>query len=90
MWMFLWIRTSLLRESCNKTGHSIDFLYTFRRKLRSDELLKTDPRAQVLLAPPGAETTANPTRGGGRRGGRGRGNRRGGRRGGIAARMDLD
>ncbi|PPR03169.1 hypothetical protein CVT26_008018 [Gymnopilus dilepis] len=57
-------------------------------KLRSDEILKNDPRAHVLTVPPGTEAT-NGARGGGRRG-RGRGNRRGGRRGGIAARMDLD
>jgi hypothetical protein len=64
-------------------------------KLRSDSLLRTDPRAHVILAPPGADPaeygTSNTThRGGGRRGGRGRGGRRGKRGGGIAARMDLD
>ncbi|KAI0645297.1 hypothetical protein C8Q79DRAFT_911692 [Trametes meyenii] len=54
-------------------------------KLRSDELLGQDPRAHVLVAPPGAnpkDYVQRPARGRGR--GRGRG-RRGG-----AARMDVD
>jgi hypothetical protein len=66
-------------------------------KLYSDSLIHTDPRAQVLLAPPGM----NPAEylpesrggGGGRRGGfgRGRGGRRG-RRGGDSGngQMDVD
>jgi len=68
-------------------------------KMRSDSLLKEDPRAHVLVAPPGADPAdympaGSSSRGNGRRGrggGRGRGGR-GGRRGGggIAARMDLD
>ncbi|KAH6914335.1 hypothetical protein BKA70DRAFT_1182449 [Coprinopsis sp. MPI-PUGE-AT-0042] len=60
-------------------------------KLRSDALLKTDPRAQVLVAPPGANPREY-SQGGGRRGGRGRGRRgRGGRgRGGGNERMDMD
>lgn len=67
--------------------------------MRSDSLLKADPRAHVLLAPPGADPAdympeATETRNGGRRGGRGRGGAgrggRRGRRGGIASRMDLD
>jgi len=67
-------------------------------KMRSDSLLKADPRAHILVAPPGvdpADYLPAPTpssRGNGRRSGpgRGRGGRRGGKRGGIAARMDLD
>jgi len=65
--------------------------------MRSDSLIKQDPRAQVLVAPPGADPAdylpaglssrgngGNARRG---RGGRGRGGRRGG---GMAARMDMD
>ncbi|PPQ88455.1 hypothetical protein CVT25_011581 [Psilocybe cyanescens] len=67
-------------------------------KMRSDSLLKADPRAQVLLAPPGADpaeyTQTTETRGGGRRGGRGRGGAgrsgRGRKRGNNGSRMDLD
>lgn len=67
----------------------------FIRKMRSDALIKEDPRAQVLIAPPGtnpAEYLPAPANKGTRRDGPGRGrNRRGGKRGGgIAARMDLD
>ncbi|KAI0714059.1 hypothetical protein C8T65DRAFT_158576 [Cerioporus squamosus] len=61
-------------------------------KLRSDELLATDSRAHVLVAPPGTdpkEYTQAPARGGGRGRGRGRGRRRGGARGG-GAKMDVD
>ena len=60
------------------------------RKLRSDEILASDSRAHVLVAPPGAdpkEYTQAPARGGRGRG-RGRGRRRGG--GGGSARMDVD
>ncbi|KAF8653275.1 hypothetical protein AX16_003977 [Volvariella volvacea WC 439] len=63
-------------------------------KLRSDSLIGADPRAQVLVAPPGTNPAdyvqAQNNRGGARRG-RGRGARRG--RGGLSAagsRMDLD
>lgn len=77
---------------------------TFRdRKMRSDSLLRADPRAQVLVAPPGANPSdyvQGPSGrhhggggGGGRRGGggRGRGGRRGGgKRGGGGGRMDTD
>ncbi|KAG6920171.1 hypothetical protein DXG01_004939 [Tephrocybe rancida] len=71
-------------------------------KMRSDSLLRTgaDPRAQVLLAPPGTNPSdytqgpANTRQGGQRRGrggrGGGGGGRRGGRRGGLGARMDTD
>ncbi|KAJ7496972.1 hypothetical protein FB451DRAFT_209304 [Mycena latifolia] len=73
-------------------------------KMRSDSLLHADPRAQVLVAPPGAnpadyvQTPSGPRnggawrRGGGGGGGRGRGNRRGGaKRGGNGGgRMDID
>ncbi|KAG5653507.1 hypothetical protein H0H81_012579 [Sphagnurus paluster] len=64
-------------------------------KMRSDSLLRADPRAQVLVAPPGADpadytqgpnTRQGPRRG--RGGGRGRGGRRGSR-GGLQARMDI-
>ncbi|KAG6836555.1 hypothetical protein H0H93_006782 [Arthromyces matolae] len=64
-------------------------------KMRSDSL-KDDPRAQVLVAPPGAnpaDYTQSYTRGGGaRRGGRGggRGGGRRGRRGGLETRMDTE
>ncbi|RDB25426.1 hypothetical protein Hypma_007557 [Hypsizygus marmoreus] len=69
-------------------------------KMRSDSLLRADPRAQVLLAPPGAnpaDYVQAPTgprdhglrRGGGGRGRGGRGSRRG-RRGGLDSRMDID
>ncbi len=66
--------------------------------MRSDSLLKADPRAHVMVAPPGADPAdylPAPVSGRGstRRGGagRGRGGRRGGKRGlSIAARMDLD
>lgn len=69
--------------------------------MRSDSLLHADPRAQILLAPPGANPAdyiqtptaprnSGPRRGGGR-GGRGRGARRGGRGGhGNDSRMDTD
>ncbi|KAF8161248.1 hypothetical protein B0H34DRAFT_372329 [Crassisporium funariophilum] len=67
-------------------------------KMRSDSLLRADPRAQVLLSPPGtnpADYLPAPSepRGGGRRGGgRGQNSRRGGRRGGNGGngRMDID
>ncbi|KAF4621303.1 hypothetical protein D9613_000820 [Agrocybe pediades] len=70
-------------------------------KMRSDSLLKVDPRAHVLIAPPGADPAdympgSTDTRAGRRGHGRGRGGRRGGRRGGggkggnDGARMDLD
>ncbi|KAJ7717823.1 hypothetical protein DFH07DRAFT_785067 [Mycena maculata] len=70
-------------------------------KMRSDSLLHADPRAQVLVAPPGADpadyvqapATRNgggPWRRGGGRGGRG-GRRGGGKRGGHGgSRMDID
>ena len=65
--------------------------------MRSDSLIHADPRAQVLVAPPGTNladylSSSPETRGGadGRRGvfGRGRGGRRG-KRGGNG-RMDVD
>ncbi|KAF8967919.1 hypothetical protein BDZ97DRAFT_1903164 [Flammula alnicola] len=64
-------------------------------KMRSDSLLKADPRAHVLLAPPGADPKdympSTDSRGGHRGGGRGRGSRRGRRGGrGGSGRMDLD
>ncbi|KAJ7076851.1 hypothetical protein B0H15DRAFT_573522 [Mycena belliarum] len=74
-------------------------------KMRSDSLLRADPRAQVLVAPPGADPAdyvqapAGPRNGGtwrrgggGGGGGRGRGGRRGGgKRGGNGGgRMDVD
>lgn len=65
--------------------------------MRSDSILKEDPRAHVLVAPPGtdpAEYTQRPSGRGGRRGnrgGRGRGGRRGGgRRGEEGNRMETD
>lgn len=66
------------------------------RKLRSDDIIAQDSRAQILLAPPGAnpkdyvQQTA-PIRGGRGGGSRGRGRPgRGGRGGGLASRMDVD
>ncbi|KAF7428151.1 hypothetical protein PC9H_007371 [Pleurotus ostreatus] len=64
-------------------------------KMRSDSLLKADPRAQVLVAPPGtnpADYVSAPGQRGGRRGRGGRGGRgrRGGGRGGNSNKMDLD
>ena len=57
--------------------------------MRSDELLGTDPRAHVLVAPPGADPKEyTQERGRGRGGARGRGRRRNGRGG--AAKMDVD
>lgn len=72
--------------------------------MRSDSLLHADPRAQVLLAPPGANTADyvqtptgprnhNNNGGGGRRGGgygRGGGGRRGRRGNNGGGRMDTD
>ena len=66
--------------------------------MRSDSLLKADPRAHIMVAPPGADPadylqTSVSGRRSTRRGGagRGRGGRRGGKRGlSIAARMELD
>ena len=68
--------------------------------MRSDSLIHADPRAQVLVAPPGTNTAdyvspSSESRGGsgGRRGGfgRGRGGRRG-KRGGNSGngQMDVD
>jgi len=67
-------------------------------KMRSDSILKEDPRARVLVAPPGTDpaeytqgTSGRGRRGGrGGRGGRGRGRRGGGRRGEEGNRMETD
>ncbi|KAF9012477.1 hypothetical protein BDQ17DRAFT_704959 [Cyathus striatus] len=62
-------------------------------KMRSDALIKEDPRAHVLTAPPGADPKdyAQTHWRGGRRGGRGGRGRGGGwRRGGRSNGMDLD
>ncbi|KAJ7690755.1 hypothetical protein B0H17DRAFT_587360 [Mycena rosella] len=69
-------------------------------KMRSDSLLRADPRAQVLVAPPGADPAdyvqapSGPRNGGTWRRGGGRGGRNGGRRGGRGGngngRMDVD
>ena len=64
--------------------------------MRSDSVLKADPRAHVMVAPPGADPadylpTNNTSRGNTRRGGRvGRGGRRGRRGGHGGSRMDMD
>ena len=66
--------------------------------MRSDSLINVDPRAQVLVAPPGTNlaeylSTSPESRGRGRRGafGRGRGGRRGKRGGnGGNGQMDVD
>ncbi|KAJ7209705.1 hypothetical protein GGX14DRAFT_631648 [Mycena pura] len=78
----------------------MDTLSDSGSKMRSDSLLNSDPRAQVLLAPPGANPSdyvqglasrngnGAPRRG---RGGRSRGGRGGGaKRGGGRGRMDID
>jgi len=62
-------------------------------KLRSDSLIQANPRAQVMVAPPGANPVdylpaPSNNRGGARRGRGGRGAKRGGR--GVTARMDID
>lgn len=59
-------------------------------KLRSDSIVKNDPRASVMVAPPGADPAEYTRQAGRGRRGRGGGGRRGrgGKRGG--ARMDLD
>jgi len=87
-------RKSLKEETSPITTNSL-----LIRKMRSDAL-RDDPRAHILLAPPGtnpADYVQVPTgpRGGGPRrgaGGRGRGGGRRGRRGGqgAEARMDID
>lgn len=72
---------------------------TANRKMRSDSIMNSDPRATVLVAPPGADPKVHSQQNnsrpevqrwhprGGRRGGRGR---RGGGAGGGAATMDID
>lgn len=74
--------------------HKNPFTHHLCRKLRSDALLGSDPRAQVLVAPPGVDPSEYTRESrGGRRGGRVRGNRRGrGARGGRggASKMDTD
>jgi hypothetical protein len=64
------------------------------RKLRSDDIIAQDSRAQVLIAPPGMnpqDYVQQPTRGGRNGRGRGRGRpKRGGQGGSLAARMDVD
>jgi len=59
---------------------SFSKLKTNCRKMRSDSIIASDPRASVLVAPPGADPkdyTQQQSRPRGR-GGRGRGGRRGG------------
>lgn len=66
--------------------------------MRSDSIIKEDPRAQVLVAPPGSNPSdyaQMPSGRGGRRGGRGsrgRGGRRGGggRQGNSGNKMEVD
>ena len=64
------------------------------RKLRSDDIIAQDSRAQVLLAPPGTnpkDYVQQPTRGGRNGRGRGRGRpKRGGQGGSLASRMEID
>lgn len=60
-----------------------------RSKMRSDEILASDSRARILVAPPGTDSSEYSQRQ--QRGGRGRGRGRGRRGGGGgAARMDVD
>ena len=65
-----------------------------RRKLRSDDIIAQDSRAQVMLAPPGMnprDYVQQSTRGGRNGRGRGRGRpKRGGQGGSLASRMDVD
>lgn len=75
---------------------SVDALITppSTSKLRSDDIIARDSRAQVLLAPPGAnpkDYVQQPTRGGRNGRGRGRGRpKRGGQGGDLASRMEVD
>ena len=96
--MFSWTRKILDRESNGlRSFFHLSFISIHFpcSKMRSDSL-RDDPRAQVLVAPPGinpADYTTAPAslRGAGRRGGRGgRGGGRRGRRGGLETRMDTD
>lgn len=74
-------------------------VHSANRKLRSDSIMNSDPRATVLVAPPGADlkvySQQNNSRSdvqrwqrGARRGGRGR--RGGGGAGGGASTMEVD
>ena len=72
--------------------------YLCYRKLRSDDIIRSDPRAQILTMPPGANPADHRpprgSRGGGGgwrrpRGGRGRGQYSGGR-GQQATKMETD
>jgi RNA recognition motif-containing protein len=75
---------------------SVDALLTpsSTSKLRSDDIIAQDSRAQVLLAPPGTnpkDYVQQPIRGGRNGRGRGRGrSKRGGQGGSLASRMDID
>jgi hypothetical protein len=87
-------RLGLGLEDAGVIGGSVDVLMESGdaggSKMRSDSILASDPRASVLVAPPGTdpkEYTQQQSRSRGR-GGRGRGGRRGG--GGRKAGMDLD
>jgi hypothetical protein len=93
----------VLMDLDNDSGSFVSFSFNVKyfhsplygRKMRSDSLIHADPRATVLLAPPGAnpadylpQETSRGGRGGRGRGGRGgRRNQRGGR---GDARMDTD
>src|SRR4051812_1063222 len=96
--MCSWMVETIRGRECGLLFIKYRNLIFFTRKMRSDSLLKEDPRAHVLVAPPGADPAdympaGSSSRGNGRRGrggGRGRGGRGGRRGGGIAARMDLD
>ena len=79
-------RKSQRKSLSPRTGIDVWRAY---RKLRSDELMATDSRAHVLVAPPGADPKDYTPQERGRGRGRGRGGRRRGGRGG-AAKMDLD
>jgi len=94
----------VLMDAGEETGSYVSFqrltsatlIDHFFRKMRSDSVLKADPRAQVMVAPPGADPAdylpANTnSRGNARRGGRGgRGGKRGRRGGNSGSRMDMD
>jgi len=75
---------------------SVDALLTpsSGSKLRSDDIIAQDSRAQVMLAPPGMnpqDYVQQNTRGGRNGRGRGRGRpKRGGQGGSLASRMDVD
>jgi hypothetical protein len=75
------------------TTHSNEHLFYFIFRMRSDQIIRSDPRAKVITDPSGANkllepVQSKPTPTGPRRGGRGGGRPRGARM--LSDRMDLD